>query len=64
MISNVTFNRLPRPSDKVYDDEVFADRFRYELIMFEIRLLVRLSRLLHVHIPYEIAVAKMTTEIC
>ena len=42
----------------MYDDEVFADRFRYQLIMFEIRLLVRLSRLLHAHIVYEVAVAK------
>ena len=58
MISNVKFNRMPRPSDKVYNDEVFADRFRYQLIMFEIRLLVRLSRLLHADIACEVAVAK------
>ena len=58
MISIVKFNRLPCPSDKMYDDEVFADRLSYQLIMLEIRLLVRLSRLLHAHLAYEVAVAK------
>ena len=63
MISNVKFNRLPRPSDKVNDDEVLADRFRYQLTMFEIRLLVRQFRLLHAHIAYEVAVAKINARI-
>ena len=48
----------------MYDDDVFADRFRYQLTMLEIRLLVRLSRLLHAHIVYEIAAAEITAEIC
>ena len=46
------------------DDEVFAGRFRYQLTMFEIQLLVRLSRLAHDHIVYEIAVVKIRAEIC
>ena len=48
----------------MYDDEVFADRFRYQLTMFEFRVLVRLSRLIRAHIAYEIVVAKITAEIC
>ena len=60
----VELNRLPCPNNKIYDDEVFADRFRYQLNMFEHRVLVRLSRLLHAHMAYEIAVAKITAEIC
>ena len=48
----------------MYDDGVFADRFNYKLTMIEIPVLVRLSRLLHAHIAYEIAVAKITAEIC
>ena len=58
------FNHLPCPNDKIYDDEVFADRFCYQLNMFEIRVLVRLSRLLDAHIAYEIAVAEITAELC
>ena len=42
----------------MYDDEVFADPFHYQLTMFESPLLVRLSRLLHAHIAYEVAVPK------
>ena len=30
----VEFNRQPCPNDKMYDDIVFADRFRYQLAMF------------------------------
>ena len=41
----------------------FADRFRYQLSMFEIRVLIRLSRLLHAHIAYEMAAVKITAEI-
>ena len=35
------------------DDAVFADRFRYQLTMFGIHVLIGLSRLLHAHIAYE-----------
>ena len=59
----VEFNRLPCPNEKIYDEEVSSDRFHYQLTMFGIRLLVWLSRLQHAHIAYEIAVAKITTEI-
>ena len=40
----VEFNRLPYRNDKKYDDVVFADGFRYQLAMFEIRVLIGLSR--------------------
>ena len=47
----VEFNRLPSPNDKMYDDdEVSAGRFRYQLTVFEIPLLIGISRLLHSHI--------------
>ena len=36
----------------MYDDAVFADRFRYQLTMFGILVLIGLSRLLHAHIAY------------
>ena len=52
------FNRLPCPNDKMYDDVVFADRFRSPLTMFGNRLLIRLSILLHGHIAYETDTAK------
>ena len=52
------FNRLPCSNNKMCDDAVFADRFRYQLTMFGIRILMWLSRLLHAHIAYEIDTAK------
>ena len=54
----VEFNRLPCPNNKLYDDSVFADRFRYEWTMFWIPVLICLSRLLHAHIAYEIDTAE------
>ena len=33
-------NRLPCSNNKIYDDADFADRFRYQLAMFGIRLLI------------------------
>ena len=45
----------------MYDDEVFARRFRYQLVMFEIGILIWLSRLLHGHITYEIVILITTT---
>ena len=50
------FNRLPWSNIKIYDDAVFAVRFRYHLTMFEMCILIRLSRLLNTHIAYEIAI--------
>ena len=43
---------------------MFASRFNFQLIMFKIPELVRLSRFLHVYIAYRIAVAKFTAMIC
>ena len=50
------FNRLPWSINKIYDDAVFADRFSYHLTMFEMCILIRLSRLLNTQIAYEIAI--------
>ena len=55
----VEFNRLPCPKNEMYDDEVFASRFHYQLTMFGIRVLIWLSRLLHAHIAYEIDTDKI-----
>ena len=44
----------------MYDVAVFADRFRYQLTMFRIRVLIGISRLIHTHIAYEIDTAKIT----
>ena len=52
----VEFNHLPSPNNKLYDDVVFDDRFRYQLTMLEVYILIGLSRLLHTHIAYEIAI--------
>ena len=46
------FNRLPCSNNMIYDDADFADRFRYQLAMFGIRLLIWLSWLRHAHIAY------------
>ena len=60
----VEFNRLPCPNNKMYDDAVFAGRFRYQLTMFGIRILIGLSRHPHGHIAYEIDVAKIIAAFC
>ena len=59
----VEFNRMPCPISKIYDDAVFADRFRYQLTMFGTRVLIGLSRLIHTHIACEIDTAKITAAI-
>ena len=46
------FNRLPCSNNKIYDDADFADRFRYQLAMFGIGVLIWLSWLRHAHIAY------------
>ena len=43
----------------MYDDAVFAIRFRYQLTMFGNRVLIWITRLLHVHIAYEIDADKI-----
>ena len=45
----------------MYDDIVFANRFRYQLNMFEVCVLIWLSRLQYTHIAYEIVIQKITT---
>ena len=60
----VEFYCLPCPNDKMYDDVVFAGRFRYPLTMFGIRVLMGISRLLHDHIAYEIDTFKIIAEFC
>ena len=42
----------------MYDDGVYANRFRYQLTMFEVFIFIRLSRLLDTHVAYEIAKQK------
>ena len=46
----------------MYYDADFADRFRYELTMFLIRVFIGLSRLINAHIAYEIDTAKIIAE--
>ena len=45
----------------MYDDVVFDDRFRYQLTMFEVWILIGLSILIDTHVEYEIAIYKITT---
>ena len=52
------FSRLPCSNNKMNDDAVYANRFRYQLTMFEVFIFIRLSRLLDTHIAYEIAIQK------
>ena len=48
----------------MYDDVVFADWFRYPLIMFMNGIWIGLSRLLHAHIAYETDTAKTIAAFC
>ena len=48
----------------MYDDADFAVRFRYQLSVFGIRILIGLSRLCHAHIAYETDGAKIIPEFC
>ena len=58
------FNRLPCWNNKIYDDAHFADRFRYQLAMFGIRVLIWLSWLLQAHIAYKTDGANMIAAFC
>ena len=55
----VEFNRLPCPNNEMYGDALFAIRFRYQLAIFRMRVLIWLSRLLHANIAYEIDTYKI-----
>ena len=48
----------------MYDDAGFADGFRYQLTMFEIRVLIGLSRLLYGHVAYETDGVKTIEAFC
>ena len=58
------FNRLPCSNNKIYDDANFANRFRYQLAMFEMRVLIWLSWLLHAHIANITDGAKIIAAFC
>ena len=58
------FNHLPCSNNKIYDDANFARRFRYQLVMFGIRVLIWLSWLLHAHIAYISDGAKIIAAFC
>ena len=53
------FNRLPCSNNEMYGDAVFAIRFRYQLAIFRMPLLIWLPRLLHAHVAYEIDTDKI-----
>ena len=55
----VEFSRLPCPNNEIYGDAVLAIRFRHQLAIFGMPVLILLSRLLHAHIAYEIDTDKI-----
>ena len=52
----VEFNRLPCSNNKISDDAIFTDRFRYQLTMIDVCIWIGLFRLLNTHITYEIVI--------
>ena len=60
----VEFNRLSCSNEEMYDDVVFADRFRYPEAVFNSTVLMGLSRLLHSHNAYEIDAANIIAALC
>ena len=50
------FNRLPCSNNKMYDYAVYAGRFRFLLTIFEVFVLIGLSRFLDTHVAYEIGI--------
>ena len=60
----VEFILPPCPNDNRYDDVVFADRFRYQLTLFENRVLIGLPSLLHAHNAHEIDTSKIVAQFC
>ena len=59
MIWNCRIQSPACPKNEMYDDAVFAIRFRYQMTMLAIRLLIWLCWLLHAHIAYEIDTDKI-----
>ena len=64
LLYTAEFNRLSCPNNNMYDDAVFADRFRYQLTMLEIREVIGLSRLVHGNIAYEIVTTNIIAALC
>ena len=64
LICYYRIQRMPWPNNKMYDDAIYADRFRYQLTMFGIRLLIGLSRLIHAHVAYETDGAEVIAAFC
>ena len=58
------FNRLSCPNNKMYDDAVFADRFRCQLTMFQVRKVIGQTRHVHANIAYEIVTTKIIAAFC
>ena len=54
LFDTIEFNRLPFPNDKMCNDDVFVDRYRYQETMLEVGLLIGILRLLHDHIAPDI----------
>ena len=63
-LDTLKFNRLPCSKNMIYDDADFAHRLRYQLAMFGMRVLIRLSWLLHAHIAYITYGAKIIAAFC
>ena len=60
----VEFNRLPCPNNEMHGDAVFAIRFRYQLPIFGMRVLIWLSWLLHAHVAYITDGSKIIAAFC
>ena len=45
----------------MYGDNIFADRFRYQLTMIQVHITIGLSRLLDDYIVHVIVISKITT---
>ena len=64
LLYTAEFNRLSCPNKNMYDDAVFADRFRYQLAMLEFCDVIGLSRLVHANIAYEIVTTNIIAALC
>ena len=49
-LMSLEFNRLPRQSDRIYDELVFANRLSFQFTLLEMRILMGLSRLHRTHL--------------
>ena len=60
----VEFKCLPCSNNELYDDAVFADRFRYQLIVFGIRVWIGYLESFVLKIAYEMDTAKIIADFC